>query len=305
MAFYLLGDYIKSQRERLGVTQEELCEGICSPANLSKIENGRQGMRLSQYAALMQRLGLPVQQMNVQVTQEELEWHNLKTKIKYKTALGQWDIEDELCELESYIKDNNKLEEQFILFNRAVIAMEAGTAVDEVFGMLMDAIRCTYADFDVDEIDSVKLLTTDEILIILNIAIVFDMQGNVLKAVKFGYFLKNYMERGRLEYDEIAKIYPLILFDLSNWIGECNRFMEALELCDEGIEYCNKHGKLNLYTELIYNKSRYLFKLDRDDEAKKYLLYAYCISDMRGDDKMKSITKSCLDDLKVNVFSWL
>ena len=27
MAFYLLGDYIRERRERLGVTQEELCEG--------------------------------------------------------------------------------------------------------------------------------------------------------------------------------------------------------------------------------------------------------------------------------------
>ena len=47
MAFYLLGDCIREQRERLGVTQEELCEGICSVPTLSKIENGRQGMRLN------------------------------------------------------------------------------------------------------------------------------------------------------------------------------------------------------------------------------------------------------------------
>ena len=46
MAFYMFGDYIREQRERMGVTQEDLCEGICSPGTLSKIENGRQGMRL-------------------------------------------------------------------------------------------------------------------------------------------------------------------------------------------------------------------------------------------------------------------
>ena len=61
MAFYIFGDYIREQRERMGVTQEDLCEGICSPGTLSKIENGRQGVRLNQYIALMERLGLPVQ----------------------------------------------------------------------------------------------------------------------------------------------------------------------------------------------------------------------------------------------------
>ena len=72
MAFYMFGDYIREQRERMGVTQEDLCEGICSPGTLSKIENGRQGVRLNQYIALMERLGLPVQPMGVQVTEEEM-----------------------------------------------------------------------------------------------------------------------------------------------------------------------------------------------------------------------------------------
>lgn len=69
MAFYMFGDYIREQRERMGVTQEDLCEGICSPGTLPKIENGRQGVRLNQYIALMERLGLPVQPMGVQVTE--------------------------------------------------------------------------------------------------------------------------------------------------------------------------------------------------------------------------------------------
>ena len=70
MAFYLLGDCIRERRERLGVTQEELCEGICSVPTLSKIENGKQGMRLNQYIAIMERLGLPVEPLGVRVTSE-------------------------------------------------------------------------------------------------------------------------------------------------------------------------------------------------------------------------------------------
>ena len=40
MAVYNIGEFIKERRERLGVTQDELCEGICAPATMSRIESG-------------------------------------------------------------------------------------------------------------------------------------------------------------------------------------------------------------------------------------------------------------------------
>ena len=38
----LIGWIIKQTREEIGLTQEQLCEGICTPATLSRIENGKQ-----------------------------------------------------------------------------------------------------------------------------------------------------------------------------------------------------------------------------------------------------------------------
>lgn len=300
MAFYMFGDYIREQRERMGVTQEDLCEGICSPGTLSKIENGRQGVRLNQYIALMERLGLPVQPMGVQVTEEEMRWHRVKSKIQYTTALGNWNIEEELEQLEHIKKNRTKEDKQFILFNRAVVNMKQGESIDNVISMLLEAMRITCPRFDIDRTASVKLLTMDEILIISNIATALKAKGNLMQAIKWEYFLKEYMENERLEYDGVGRIYPLVLFDLSNCLGECNRFEEALELCDIGIAYCNEHGKLNAYTELIYNKSRYLFKLKRDDEAKRYMLYTYCVATVRNHEKIKDIAKKCLDDLGID-----
>ena len=101
MAFYLLGDCIREQRERLGVTQEELCEGICSVPTLSKIENGRQGMRLNQYIAIMERLGLPVEPLGVRVTNDEMYWYNIKREIRHRLASQKEDVEELLDELKN------------------------------------------------------------------------------------------------------------------------------------------------------------------------------------------------------------
>ena len=38
----LLGAYIRQNREAQGLTQKQLCEGICGPVTISRIENGQQ-----------------------------------------------------------------------------------------------------------------------------------------------------------------------------------------------------------------------------------------------------------------------
>ena len=37
-----LGEVIKQRRAELQLTQEELCEGICDPITVSRMENGKQ-----------------------------------------------------------------------------------------------------------------------------------------------------------------------------------------------------------------------------------------------------------------------
>ena len=166
MAFYLLGDCIREQRERLGVTQEELCEGICSVPTLSKIENGRQGMRLNQYIAIMERLGLPVEPLGVRVTNDEMYWYNIKREIRHRLASQKEDVEELLDELKNCPIGMDNMTEQYITFVRAGLRREKAGFDDEMLELLLHAIHCTYRNFDINQVNSVKLLTTDEILII-------------------------------------------------------------------------------------------------------------------------------------------
>ena len=52
-----LGEYIKQRRLDLGLTQEQLCDGICEPMTLSRLENGKQTPSRNRINALLQRLG--------------------------------------------------------------------------------------------------------------------------------------------------------------------------------------------------------------------------------------------------------
>ena len=68
-----LGEYIKQRRLDLGLTQEQLCDGICEPMTLSRLENGKQTPSRNRINALLQRLGLPDDRYFALLSKNELE----------------------------------------------------------------------------------------------------------------------------------------------------------------------------------------------------------------------------------------
>lgn len=57
MAYYVIGHVIRELRVRKQMTQEDVADGICTPATLSKIENGSQMPSKRIVDAIMHRLG--------------------------------------------------------------------------------------------------------------------------------------------------------------------------------------------------------------------------------------------------------
>lgn len=57
MGRYRLGEIISMTRRSLSITQEQLCEDICSVETLSRIETGRQNPSKDVYELLMERMG--------------------------------------------------------------------------------------------------------------------------------------------------------------------------------------------------------------------------------------------------------
>ena len=54
-----LGDVIKRRRLELNLTQEQLCQGICEPITISRLENGKHAPSHQRINALLERLDLP------------------------------------------------------------------------------------------------------------------------------------------------------------------------------------------------------------------------------------------------------
>ena len=77
-----IGEFIKHRRKELNLTQEQLCNGICDPVSLSRIENGKQTPRRTIINSLLQRLGLPDTRYYAPISENELEINELKKTLQ-------------------------------------------------------------------------------------------------------------------------------------------------------------------------------------------------------------------------------
>lgn len=103
MAVYVVGDFLRETRLRKGYTQEEVSYGICTPASLSRIENGAQKPGRLILEKLFERLGTENNLFNSFVSREEMELYSaIQSLIR--------DITDEdVAKLEEHISIVEKL----------------------------------------------------------------------------------------------------------------------------------------------------------------------------------------------------
>lgn len=292
MAKYTIGNVIYENRTRKKITQEELSDGICTTATLSRIENGLQMPRRKIYEGLMQRLGLKTQYYFLAISNEEMERSNLEYLITRKLSLKEYDgIEELLLQYKNCCPQMDHLEEQFSAYVSALLLKSREETSEKVTELLLKAIMFTMPDFSISNLNPYRFLTFDEITILNNIALNYNDSGRKEEAKKLLMYLKDYLEHRDIDLEEKAKLYPMILFNLSNWFGMEGRNELAYELCDTGINFCIQYGKLTMFPRLIFNKAYSLAKMNRLDEAIPYFQQACTIFEALKDHERADICR--------------
>lgn len=79
---YCIGDVIRIRRKMLGLTQERLCEGICSPKTIVRIEKNRLRTQRPIVKELFARLNLPMDFQRTDLITDSVEAQNLMNALK-------------------------------------------------------------------------------------------------------------------------------------------------------------------------------------------------------------------------------
>ena len=142
---FSMKDVLRIRREMLGLTQEQLCEGICSVKSLRRAEKGQTDMQRETLKKLLNRLGLSGQ----------MQWSRLITSdrevIRMAEELADY-INDrkfsvaskQLESLKSRIDLDIPQNKQYFLEKQALLEFEQGKVTREEFvKMEKEALECT------------------------------------------------------------------------------------------------------------------------------------------------------------------
>lgn len=142
---FSMKDVLRIRREMLGLTQEQLCEGICSVKSLHRAEKGQTDMQRETLKKVLNRLGLSGQ----------MQWSRLITSdreaIRMAEELADY-INDrkfsvaskQLESLKSRIDLDIPQNKQYFLEKQALLEFEQGKVTREEFvKMEKEALECT------------------------------------------------------------------------------------------------------------------------------------------------------------------
>lgn len=273
MQNFFLGDYIKQKRLDLGLTQEQLCEGICEPMTLSRLENGKQTPGRNRINALLQRMGLPDDRYFALLSKNELEMEALQKEIVACNVTEQVaEGFEKLAQFEALAAPDDQIAQQFILSSKVLLGRLDGRYMPrEQIDMLMQAIRLTVPRFDLENIESF-LYTKDEITIINQIGLAYSDDGQNKKAAEIYYQLLRYVRKHFKETITLIGALPLVLYNYARVLDLCGRYEEGAELAQECRKACIQYGH---YQELprcleIEAECRHFMG---DEETSKELYY--------------------------------
>ena len=222
MAVYVVGDFIKETRLRKGYTQEEVSFGICTPASLSRIENGVQTPGRFMLEKLLERLGVENNLFNVFVSREEMELYEaVQSMIRNATDGKLAELEQQIERAEELEKDASELECQCIFFAKGELSRQRDGDDEKAMELFMKAIHITMPNFDGKTPLKSNLLTFDEVTIINSIAVLYATKKEMKAALQLGFWLEEYMENHVVDGKMKTAKYPMILYNLIGLQWRC------------------------------------------------------------------------------------
>lgn len=300
MKSFFIGEMIRQRRMELELKQNELCQGICEPTTMCRIESGKQTPSLNQLKVLLQRLGLPDERYYAIVSKNEMLISDLQTEIVSSNVFrdpqrGLPKIE----ELEKIADPDDRPIRQFILRSKVLLGkIENGQIVpytnDEKLDMLFEAIRLTSPNFDIDAICD-GLYSVDEVKVINQIALIYSQLEQREKVIDIYRQLLAYIENHFQNTVQFGSLFSLVAFNYARELDLVGRYTEAIKVSEINWKACVQYEAYYYLPSTIAIIAECYHFLNQDEKSKAYYkqaLYLFkAIDNKRG---LKIIT----DDAK-------
>ena len=250
----LCGEVLRARREVLGMSQEELAEGICDPVTVSRIECGKVSPKRETYEKLMEKVGLSGSRFDASFPMENPA--NWKLMMEINRLLNQAkaaEAEPLVEELEQRLSKRTPCDRQMLIhIKTAMLGLQGRITNEERVKMYREALYLT-----LPRVESPKLeywhFTKREIGLIGLLAQVESKIGEGGRYIPLLKGLKSRFEKKFLSLDHYVSEYELICGILGDIEGNDGRYEEGIQMGMAGMRLSLKNGMEFILSNSLYD----------------------------------------------------
>ncbi|QUW38073.1 helix-turn-helix domain-containing protein [Bacillus cereus] len=253
MEFNDLGITIKELRIKKNISQSELCHGICSQSQISKIEKGMIYPSSILLYQLSERLGIDPNNIFALTQNKRLKYvENVKYVIKDCLKQKQYKELYEIVKKEKNLNNfQTKDEKQFLMWHEAIAIFMVDKSIKTALDFLNNALKLTLTNSD--------FLSEREIDIMQTMAIFYAENKEYEKSINiFKRCLTNF---NKLDFPRDKEIKLKLMLNLAKCFDFTYQHEEAIKYMDKGIKLAINLNTLYLLGELFYLKGQCLLKM--------------------------------------------
>ncbi|MFC0523601.1 helix-turn-helix domain-containing protein [Pontibacillus salicampi] len=245
ISFSNLGGVIREIREILGITQGELCNGICTQSHMSKIENGDVIPNAVTMYMISLRLGIDTSSIFNLTASHSIDFqinffYNIRKLIRkkeYEKVLRMIKREEHNPAF------NHDTHQQFLKWNKAICTYHISGKPKESIKMLQEALHLT--------LQHKKFHNNQEISILNSIGVIYFENKEYRNAVKVHEETLNNIKKSPFKKN-LVKEQIRIYYNLAKAKTHMREFEVSVQTCEKGIHLCLDHEILYLLGELYY-----------------------------------------------------
>ncbi len=252
MGRYRLGDIIRLTRKSLSITQEQLCDGICSVETLSRMETGKQNPNRDTYELLMERMGRIRERAYSMLSISDFKvLEKMKQFEDYIHVYDYNHAEEILTEIKKSL-GNTILDRQFLIRAENLIRYRLKQiTTDDFLEGLQEAILLTIPRYGTISLASWPL-TYNEALLLLNISTAYAEKNDLEKAIAILEEAKSALKLSYMDEQQRVVMQLSNIYNLSKWQSAIGDYEKSTATAEEGIEICRKYKLCSTLPQLIY-----------------------------------------------------
>ncbi|GFI23387.1 hypothetical protein IMSAGC011_02175 [Lachnospiraceae bacterium] len=274
-----LGIMLFEEREKMGVKQRNIADGIISIPELCRVERGELEIDYFTLQALFERLGKSIDKLELAVS--SIEYDSIAYRIKIEHSIARWDYQELQKLIADYSGYNNKkrpIHKQYVIALEAVLCFIKEQDYAACLHKMEQALVCTQDRDWNQKIWNVQCLCNQEVRIILVIAYCQWKLGNTDGLTGKLEKLVRYIIYHYTDTEEQVKVYPHCAWLLGQIYLEENKIEEAYAICRKGKESLVENGSISPLWEILELEKNCLERLGKEAEQIQCRKYQEALS---------------------------